>query len=90
MTDVLQGPFPTVEQIHEGSVEQRRDKERAAWAGLVKATGYPAEHDPEISAAKQALRDLGVDVDALLVEAASALDAVKRLHADLGGHGVGR
>lgn len=41
------------------------DKERRAWARLVRATDAAAT---EIRTAEQALRDLGVDVDTLLKE----------------------
>jgi hypothetical protein len=57
----------------------RLDVERKAWARLVKATDAaatrlmsplpsPEEVEAEHEAAKQALRDLGLDVDALLGE----------------------
>ena len=42
------------------------DEERKAWARLVRATRL--DYGPTICAAQQALRDLGVDVDALLEE----------------------
>jgi hypothetical protein len=55
-----------------------REQERAAWARLVKATevrwredvqgAAQCDYQRELEAAKQALRDCGVDVDALLKE----------------------
>ena len=84
MTDVFRGPFPTVEDVKRGSVEERQHLERRAWARLLVARTLfwrgkegqgPSAGDlaDRCCAALAELKALGVDVEALEKEAGAAV-----------------